>query len=256
MATTELSESKSRKSNPVSGYDEERLLNLQIEQALKYYNLALGTVRKLEHNLNEFLSEYYNKVGKQFQQLVALHERVVHSSALHFSEFSVPVDDAFYRRTDTQWDAHIKSMYRKLIKTYHPDVTGAWKREGQAAGDMIVKINSAYANKDVSMLYRLDMEKTIANMSRVQKKAYLRDQLETIQRSVRDLVERRQTIKKSPSYQLMKKVQDAREQGIDLIAVIKEEVQEQIDRQMAFIWHNPLELLLEEEQLALLAGHA
>lgn len=234
--------------------DEYKLLTLQIEQALKYYKLAHSSVLKLENNIREFLNDYYFKVGKQFQQLVALHERIVHSSALHFSEDSVPLDDAYFRRHNNEWDGHLKSMYRKLIKSYHPDSTGQWRRENASAAARLNEINLAYSTKDVSTLLRLDLEHGCERLSDSKKNEFLHQRLASLQNEVRKLVDRKQFLKKSVSFQLMKKVQDAREHGVDLIAVIKEEVQEQIDRQMAFIWHNPMELLLEEEQLALMGN--
>lgn len=233
--------------------DEHKLLTLQIEQALKYYKLAHTSVTRIENNVREFLKDYYNKVGKQFQQLVALHERIVHSSALHFSEDSLPVDDAYFRRLGNEWDGHLKSMYRKLIKSYHPDATGEW-RGGVDAHSRMNEISKAYSNKDFSTLLRLDLEHSSANLSDTKKCDFLRQRLETLQHEVRNLVDRKQQMKKSPAYQLMKKVQDAREHGVDLVEVIREEVQDQIDRQMAFIWHNPTELLLEEEQIALMGN--
>jgi hypothetical protein len=43
----------------------------------------------------------------------------------------------------------------------------------------------------------------------------LRQRLESLQREVRELVDRKQSLKKSASYLLMKKVIDAREHGIN-----------------------------------------
>ncbi len=253
----EYSATRSKKSQPSGEPDEHKLLQVQIEQALKYYKLAYSSLKQTEQHLHAFLTDYYHKVGRQFQQLVALHERVVHASALSFSEDSVPVDDAFYRKHETPWDSHVKSMYRKLIKEYHPDATGSWRRESASTMDeVMMRINSAYASKDMVTLLKLDLEKSTEKLTALQRDSYLREQVLKLQESVKLLVERKHRIKKSPAYLLMKKVQDAREQGVDLVATIKEEVQEQIDRQMAFIWHNPHELLLEDEQLALLAGHA
>ncbi len=253
----ETSSSRTKKSQPSTELDEQRLLKVQMDQAIKYYKLAYSSLKQTEHHLHAFLTDYYQRVGRQFQQLVALHERVVHASALSFAEDSLPVDDAFYRKHETPWDGHVKSMYRRLIKEYHPDATGSWRRENASSmDDVMMRINSAYANKDVVTLMKLDLEKHMEKLPAVQRESYLKQQLLSLQESIKSLVERKQRIKKSPAFQLMKKVQDAREQGVDLVAAIKEEVQEQIDRQMAFIWHNPHEILLEDEQLALLAGHA
>ena len=247
-----LDQPKTKKTTGLYSNDEQKLLTLQIEQALKYYKLAHSSVLKIENNIREFLGAYYLKVGKQFQQLVALHERIVHSSALHFSEDSLPLDDAYFRRHGNEWDGHLKTMYRKLIKSYHPDTTGAWRREG--APSRLNEISAAYTSKDMSALLWLDLEHSCQNLSGAKKNEFLRQRLALLQREVRELVDRKQSLKKSASYLLMKKVVDARERGIDLIEVIREEVQEQIDRQMAFIWHNPHELLLEEEQLALMGN--
>ena len=151
-----LDQPKTKKTTGLYSNDEQKLLTLQIEQALKYYKLAHSSVLKIENNIREFLGAYYLKVGKQFQQLVALHERIVHSSALHFSEDSLPLDDAYFRRHGNEWDGHLKTMYRKLIKSYHPDVTGSWRRQG--APSRLNEISAAYTSKDISALLWLDLE--------------------------------------------------------------------------------------------------
>lgn len=221
------------------------------------YDRAESSLRETENELERFLDYYYEEVGSFFQDMpedslisTALITAPATSATLNagkestesapgnrdslkqksvlFQELaaSPPVSE---RRTERTQDA-LKGLYRRLAKSCHPDCEEKVdsSRNYQEKNELFTKIHAAYQSGDLKKLRRLELECLLQHErggSVIKRKRRLEECLDTLSLLTTEARTRRRSLVLSPAYRLKLRADTARQQGFDLITVIRREMQ-------------------------------
>jgi len=226
-----------------------------IARGLKYLDLASQSLRKLENELQLFLDEYYARVGHWFQQLEDLHVHPVpqENSAVAaatplrqvYNEVSLEEDELASPLKDI--DRELKQLYRKLVKRYHPDAV-APKPSELKESNVIQCINLAYADRSLSDLWQVEYETLLQTMEVhpiEDLMQILQERYERLVASIQRVVHYRKALMNSPAYALMKRHQQMKYMGEDLMESVIEEVKEQVRNARSTLVLKKLKVLTE-----------
>lgn len=175
-------------------------------------------LKDMQQGLQEFLADYYTRVGPLLERLAELQRPVEEEEFVGTAALSgaTPAAAPFSYRGE------LKRLYRELAKACHPDT--ARGRETAQAADYMQVINHAYRHENLASLWKLSLklrpETDTADMARRLHDIALAR--EAMQASIRSLEESRE-------YQLMQKAFLARLRGQDLIFRIEEDLSRRVD---------------------------
>jgi hypothetical protein len=191
------------------------LANLETE--LIQGELDLAT---LHAGLQSFEWEYQQIVGTRYAELDRIEEQIAEYIAyIESSKDFTPSED-------------IKKLYREVAKRIHPDLTTD-PVEKVRRQELMVEANQAYEAGDMeglrAMLYKWESnpesvkgEGVAADLIRVIRKlAQCRERL-------REIKQEMESVKETELYSLKDRVELAKEDGQDLLAVMAQELDEQI----------------------------
>ncbi len=216
-------------------------LEYRTSRAASRLDTACDQLRCLEAELETFLEDYYVRVGPYVEELHALEETL----AQFKSSGSEEVQPSFMEQlfTDThhhvmrrknvqELEQELKSLYRSMAKTYHPDrATGSQVVE-RLKQDVIRTINDAYARRNLGELYKLKFDMEIRRkghaMNAEDKITLYEQRYEAITRALEDVDCRRERIMVTPAYALMQRALEMRLAGKDLVTLIIRELKQQI----------------------------
>ena len=172
-------------------------------------------LKDMQQSLQEFLADYYARVGPLLERLETLQDP---SASEHDA---LPEEDATFGESDTalafSYRAEVKRLYRQLAKACHPD-----RAEGGAAAYMQV-VNHAYRHQNLASLWRLSMKLL------PEQPAQLEVRRHAIAEARTSLMESIRVLEESREYQLMQKVFLARLRGQDLIFRIEQDLGQRVD---------------------------
>ncbi|MBN66150.1 MAG: hypothetical protein CMM94_01085 [Rickettsiales bacterium] len=198
-------------------------LNRKTQRAVNELEQAAGELHSLEAELDNFLLDYYDKVGSYIEQLHELEEElsvyVQREEALCENGWQLSLDVA--ERKASSGD--LKKLYRELARRYHPDCQPNQRPE---QADIIKQINNAYARKDIAALWRIKLQ---SDQQIEDERSALMTQLECAQHALKDIEARRARLEKSPAYALMRRSFEARLCGRDLVQTVVNSVSAQIE---------------------------
>jgi len=183
---------------------------------------------------------HYQKQIQQLQQAQAVPEWMDYSKRANPNRPPSPPSSPADKHSPPKPESELRQLYRDLARRYHPD-TAFDDRDRQYRTEMMMRINEAYANRDVN-----ELRKHARGMVSVPigpeepKPPRYRTALEQIETELAEcqtkLQETRAQIEKlrfHPSVQLSLSVKLAWRQGKDLIGEMAKELQERIVQKTA-----------------------
>ena len=216
-------------------------LEFRTKRAVSKLDTACDQLRELESELEHFLNDYYAQVGSYVEELHDIEKQLMQLDASYEACSQTPLLDTFVadthvqimqKKNATRLTGELKSLYRTMVKDYHPDMATGSKAVEQLKEDVIRTINDAYARRNLGELYKLkfDMEAKRKGhaMDKEDKVALYEQRYGAIDRALQDVDQRKARIMSSPAYQLMQRALEARLAGKDLIATIIHDLQQQI----------------------------
>lgn len=182
-----------------------------IEETKRLYaelTFQLEEIAVLQRNLQGFLAEYHREIGPLCEALSALQPQEVQGEAPVGKEN--PASDA-------------KKLYHRLMKRHHPDTASIPLADNQ----FFAMATQAYQQQDVAMLTVLEQIHYTDDMNNDELLA-LSERYDGLVRALYAAEQKKEIVKNDPAYQLRQDVLEAKLQGRDMIAEIKEELHQRI----------------------------
>jgi DnaJ-domain-containing protein 1 len=191
------------------------LANLETE--LIQGELDLAT---LHAGLQSFEREYQQIVGTRYTELDRIEEQIAEYIAyIESSKNFTPSED-------------IKKLYREVAKRIHPDLTTN-PAEKARRQELMVEANQAYEAGDLEGL-RAILYKWESNPESVKGEGVAADLIRVIRKlaqcreRLREIKQEMESVKETELYSLKYQAELAKEDGQDLLAVMAQELDEQI----------------------------
>jgi DnaJ-domain-containing protein 1 len=191
------------------------LANLETE--LVQGELDLAT---LHAELQSFEREYQQIVGTRYVELDRIEEQIAEYIAyIESSKNFVPSED-------------IKKLYREVAKRIHPDLTTD-PTEKALRQDLMAEANQAYETGDIEAL-RAILYKWESNPESVKGEGVAADLIRVIRKlaqcreRLREIKQEMEAVKETELYSLKCQADLAQEEGQDLLAVMAQELDEEI----------------------------
>jgi len=182
---------------------------------------ALGRAHhSMERELDAFLAEYYARILPLCEKLERLKQGCDDAP-----ELNRPYLPAAESRKASLLDERIKNLYRKLIKTHHPD--NQQQKSSEAVAGSII---AAYSEKSVRKLWLMEMEIICrGNTSPLFCAQYIALQQKEITAQLYHMQAACDALSASAVWRLKENVFNASLQGIDLISLIAGKITMQIE---------------------------
>ncbi len=186
--------------------------------------------------LDEIYAQIAEKMAKQNPQDTAFQEEsektreTANSTAKEFHSHEIPKEEEFSK--DFKPSEEIKKLYRQIAIKIHPDkATGEKEKEHQTR--LMAEVNDAYANGDIERLRQVlqewesspesvigegiavDLVRMIRSISQI------KGRLKTIGKEI-------ETIKETEMHKMMMQVQEAEENGRDLLSELADKIDSDI----------------------------
>lgn len=179
----------------------------------------------LEADLEAFLESYYAQVGALFEELARLEQDLGHIQGCFPPKSRDSIVIKPIKPSSSPHKSELKSLYRELVKTHHPDVSS------HSNGEWMQAINDAYARANMAELVRLQWSApTTESVSPEQQIEKLEQQCEGLQEALKQVQQRQLQLKQSSAYALMCKALQLRLCGQDFIGQMKAHVQSLISQ--------------------------
>jgi hypothetical protein len=247
---------------------EERLF--EIEQKRQRVALLGQEIEELKQSLGRFQVEYNAKVGRLYVELDKLElliqeyrlriQLIVDGRKVRFRE----IEDEIKRRFNARWQEtrrteretrgaseayerqkaepkldeetaqELKRLYRELAKWFHPDLAET-EEERRENSELMAEINEAYAQKDLDKLREIaeregERLRNVPGETLAEKLARLIRGSQRLDGVIQRLQGELEELKRSPTWEMMQKVEKAREDGQDILSGLAENLEEQIKR--------------------------
>jgi len=188
----------------------------ELETELTELEQLCDALQGMENALSTFLQKYFSQVGSLFQQIETLK---------HSAEPSNPVNDN-YSPINCSFDVNreTKALYRKLIKSLHPDINPL-----KISTTEISNLNNAYNRRNLGSLKRIECDAAIENARPKELDAVTKLKQLSVRNARAKISLKMEQLANSPQYELMLRVKNSEEFGIDLIEEIRTEALEKID---------------------------
>lgn len=185
----------------------------------------------LEGELSEFASQYYATIGDAAERLAALEQSRDSWSSDPTFEAAVPdvmrqQEAMIHRRSE------LKSRYRNLAKTLHPDRAEPMEKTGLGAQAMH-RLNAAYQHGDLAAMLRLEAERALVPLigSPTQNHDGLEEALHAIEQASETYAEGYRAMLASPLNELMLRAMAARLAGWDWMEAVARKLEQTITQQ-------------------------
>ncbi len=149
----------------------------------------------------------------------------------------------------TTKDERLKAAYRALARRFHPDLARS-EEERLRFGELMARINALYRAADLERLLLLaeqakggDIEDS--ELALDEQREQLESRLRWFDAVLQNLQEERAALERTPTCVLWRNVEQAAAQGRDLLAELKEELQERVQRSYAYVRDAAVELEAE-----------
>ncbi len=171
-----------------------------------------------------------NPQDAAFQEESETARETANSTAKEFHSHEIPKEEEFSK--DFKPSEEIKKLYRQIAMKIHPDrATGEKEKEYQTR--LMAEVNDAYANGDIERLRQIlqewesspesvigegiasDLVRMIRSISQI------KGRLKTIEKEIK-------TIKETEMHKMMMQVQEAEENGRDLLTELADKIDSDI----------------------------
>ena len=220
-----------------------RLLESQLSKEIYQHRLFQAEQEFLQKELNQFLKEYYLRVGTLFDELAELDKALTQSqhnelAAVGATEYYLAQHDDYYLQVIEQLKKQeTRRVYKKLAKQFHPDTS----EYGDAAAKVFTMVHEAYQQCNLEKMVRLEVafdgdysEDPVEKLERLER------ELALIKADKEVFAEKIGLLKASSEFHLMRRVKGAARRGIDLVQVIKEKTEREIVLKKSMIALNKL----------------
>ncbi len=188
-----------------------------LETELVQGELDLATIHA---QLQNFEREYQQIIGTRYTELDRIEEQIAEYIAyIESSKNFTPSED-------------IKKLYREVAKRIHPDLTTN-PAEKARRQELMVEANQAYEAGDMEGL-RAILYKWESNPESVKGEGVAADLIRVIRKlaqcreRLREIKQEMESVKETELYSLKDRVDLAKEEGQDLLAVMAQELDEEI----------------------------
>jgi hypothetical protein len=135
---------------------------------------------------------------------------------------------------DEETAQELKRLYRELAKRFHPDLAET-EEERQENSELMAEINEAYAQKDLDKLREIaeregERLRSVPGETLAEKLARLTQESHRLDGVIQRLRGGLEELKRSPTWEMMQKVEKGRESGQDILAGLAKDLEEQIKR--------------------------
>jgi chromosome segregation ATPase len=247
---------------------EEKLL--EIEQKRQCVALLGQEIEELKQALGRFQVEYNARVGRLYVELDKLElliqeyrlriRLIVDERKARLQEIEDEVKQRFSARwqetrqteretsgaseayerqkaepkLDEETAQELKRLYRELAKRFHPDLAET-DEERRENSKLMAEINEAYARKDLDKLREIaeregERLRSVPGETLAEKLARLTQESHRLGDVIQRLRGELEELKRSPTWEMMQKVEKGRESGQDILAELTENLEEQIRR--------------------------
>lgn len=198
-------------------------VNLEIEEYTLRVQLAEQEMITDSAEIDEQIQQSF---AEQRQKVEAYEKETAQDSEIFEAMQSEP-------ETDAATIKHLRKLYLKLAKIYHPDKARTDK-EREKNERMMSLINRAYEEKDVLTLQRLadgarEEEEKFLNETPEEKRQRLRTENQRLDEIIANLKKEVDTIKAGATYKLKTTVERARKQGEDILTKMATDMRRKID---------------------------
>ncbi len=243
---------------------------LEIEQKRQRVAMLGQEIEELKQALGRFQVEYNARVGRLYVELDKLElliqehrlriQLIVDERKVRIQE----IEDEVKRRFTARWQEtrqteretsgaseayerqkaepkldeetaqELKRLYRELAKRFHPDLAET-EEERQENSEIMAEINQAYAQKDLDKLRKIAEREgerlcSVPGETLAEKLARLTQESHRLDSVIQRLQGELEELKRSPTGEMMQKVEKAREDGQDILAGLAKDLEQQIKR--------------------------
>lgn len=192
-------------------------LEVRVNLALMKLERTCYQLKLMQEDLSQFLDEYYARVGAH------LAENTVEAAPVELvSETEEEQQDAVEAAAELKDEC--KRLYHALARHYHPDAGPEGKSKYRHT--IMSAVNQAYRRHELGTLIRLSTDTFREEISTNDDE--MRMALETRYFEVRRLTDLAEdsiaSLRETPEYQLKLSIHSAREQGVDAMQAIIEQM--------------------------------
>ncbi|MFB0545545.1 MAG: hypothetical protein ACETWB_01425 [Anaerolineae bacterium] len=243
---------------------------VEIEQKRQRVALLGQEIEELKQALGRFQVEYNARIGRLYVELDKLElliqeyrlriQLIVDGRKARLQE----IEDEIKRRFSARWQEarqteretsgaseayerqkaepeldeetaqELKCLYRELAKRFHPDLAET-EEERRVSGEIMAEINDAYAQKDLDRLREIaeregERLRSVPGETPAEKLTRLTQESHRLDGVIERLQSELEELKRSPTGEMMQKVEKARENGQDILAGLTRGLEEQIKR--------------------------
>lgn len=209
------------------------ILQNQAERTLSALDQSCESLRQLEEELNQFISDYYGKVGHYFEELARIEDELQAEELLarqvqaaQVTQAAARSFDAITHKTHSRTiERDMKSMYHDMAKRAHPDAAG-----DSADVEAMSRLNDAYARRNLGEMWKIKQELDDDKQSGRAKDRLeqMKAQHEQLQMALEEVEQMRRQLEESPASELMQRAFQMRLCGQDFIQQVTDHVQSQI----------------------------
>ena len=137
-------------------------------------------------------------------------------------------------RLDEGTAQELKRFYRELARRFHPDLAET-EEERRENSEIMAEINEAYAQKDLDKLREIaeregERLRSVPGETLAEKLARLTRESHRLDDVIQRLQGELEELKRSPTWEMMQKVEKAREDGQDILAGLVKDLEQRIKR--------------------------
>lgn len=215
---------------------EEEIVNLRVQN-----RFAAIRLQNIHDEIDAFMKMYYEAVGdlclkfSEIEEKQKIYRKKINGTEEETQRIFVPVGAQQPRSRDESLEKEVKNLYRKLIKVTHPDVS----EEKLKAAEYSRMVNEAYNQKNYEQLVKLDQLITSGNAT---KKDMVKQRNKLIDATFELKIQREQMLE-NPIYKLMTRFKEQDDNGKEMIAKIRKNLETKIATEKRTLMSLKLEYL-------------
>ncbi len=219
------------------------MLRVELELIQKEYDVRIGKLFLKDNQLDLEIIRLHQIInlmaeGKSYFEAEVALEDTFYNEEMHFKKRSEEIADEerFFEERyelDGEKEKELKSLWRKLILRFHPDLTTN-KAEKQKREIYTKQINSAYADNDLETLMKID-----DSVELKEKKEITLEDLEQVLANVENMIIKTEmlllTALTSEWYSWRKRMQKAKRKNEDVFKQLEKKLLDDIVRKIEVV---------------------
>jgi hypothetical protein len=201
----------------------------KLELLIQEYRLRIQLIvdRGREVRLQEIKDEVKRRFTARWQEARQTERETSEASEAYERQKAEP-------KLDGETAQELKRLYRELAKRFHPDLAET-EEERQENSEIMAEINEAYAQRDLDKLREIveregERLRSVPGETPAEKLARLIRESHRLDSVIQSLQGELKELKRSPTGEMMQKVEKARGDGQDILAELTKSLEQQIRR--------------------------